>query len=72
MEITTKYNIGDRVWTIDGRHAVCLTVRGVNVRKEYDGVTQSVVCVTEYKGDNIDWTEEAALFPTKEELLNSL
>lgn len=72
MDITTKYNIGDRVWTIDDRHAVCFFITGINVRKEYDDYTQSVINVTEYRGRNVDWTEEAALFPTKEELLNSL
>lgn len=72
MEITTKYDISDKVWTIDDMHAVCFTIAGVNVRKEYDDFTQSVVSVTEYRGDNIDWTEESDLYPTKEELLNSL
>lgn len=72
MEIRTKYNINNKVWTVDGKHAVCFTIRGINVHKEYDDATLSVIDVTQYKGKTVDWTDERDCYSTHEEVRNSI
>lgn len=67
MTIETKYNIGDEVWTIV-EHKVCkYPILSITVKK----IMRTEVIVMYYIG-NCEWRYEEELFPTKEELLNSL
>lgn len=72
MEIKTKYNIGDIVWTIENDHACCFKIKGIQVSvfhyTDDFPETRSVV----YNGDNTEVHREDVCFGTKEELLNSL
>lgn len=70
MTIETKYNIGDEVWAILGTKACKGKVLGVTFAKVEDKLKEF------YYGVNIGLLhgtfKESQLFPTKEELLNSL
>lgn len=72
MNITTKYNIGDRVWAIEGGRAVCFEVKGIQagVFRYSDDLPQAFSVV--YNGDGTEVHREDTCFKKKEELLNSL
>lgn len=75
MELKTKYNIGDKVWTVNNNKAVCFEINGINIihRAVDEGYkTSASMTLIQYKGILIDWTLEENLYVTKEELLNSL
>lgn len=65
MTIETKYNIGDEVWCQTRTDVGCAKIDSI----EIDGK-----CLIYYlEGEDIEgWYFEYELFPTKEELLNSL
>lgn len=66
MIIETKYNVGDEVWlkTHQGR-VYCNTITGIHIY-----IKRDVLIV--YSLLNFADRAESELFPTKEELLNSL
>lgn len=67
MDITTKFSLGDRVWVIQGRRAVCKEVTRVSA-----SATLTAQVVVYNVGDNDEPYTEQEMFPTKEELLASL
>lgn len=68
MKATTKYDIGDRVWSLRDNRAVRLDVTRVIVSIEGDGLCE-VSYSLHYSDGEIP---ESKLFKTKEELLNTL
>ena len=68
MKATTKYDIGDMVWSLRGNRAVRLDVTRVIVSIEGDGLCE-VSYSLHYDDEEIP---ESKLFKTKEELLNTL
>ena len=58
MEIKTKFNLGDKVWTIRDCKAVCFKIGCIL----YDGVTY-------YGETRYDMIIESECFPTKEALM---
>lgn len=68
MKSTTKYDIGDLVWSLRDNHAVRLDVTRVIVSIEGDGLCE--VSYSLHYGD--EEIPESKLFKTKEELLNTL
>ena len=67
MIIETKYNIGDEVWIIFQGEIRNLTIRKIVV----DAFIDNEITI-DYKLSNGRYCYEHQLFPTKEELLNSL
>ena len=68
MKATTKYDIGDWVWSLCNNRAVRLDVTSVIVSIEGDGL-----CEVSYSLHYGDWEiPEIKLFKTREELLNTL
>jgi hypothetical protein len=68
MKATTKYDIGDMVWSLRGNRAVRLDVTRVIVSIEGDDLCE--VSYSLHYGD--EEIPESKLFKTKEELLNTL
>lgn len=77
MTIETKYNIGDYVWAIVENRAQCLRIEGVTVstlNETFDESGKLIsyrIGIKYYLGD-VDWVNDVACFPTKEELIKSL
>lgn len=67
MTINTKFNIGDRVWVILNRHAVCKEITEITVTFTEKRNIVAYTVDSEYEP-----YFEAELFTTKEELLSSL
>lgn len=72
MTIETKYNIGQKVYTVIGLKIRCLTIERIDcyhtanmTRNKYGFSPNPYIGI-------YDSIEEKDLFPTKEELLNSL
>lgn len=68
MKATTKYDIGDMVWSLRDNRAVKLDVTRVIVSIERDGLCE--VSYSLHYGD--EEIPESKLFKTREELLNTL
>ena len=68
MKATTKYDIGDQVWSLRGNRAARLDVTRVIVSIEGDGLCE--VSYSLHYGDGE--INESKLFKTREELLNTL
>ena len=68
MKATTKYDIGDLVWSLRDNHAVRLDVTRVIVSIEGDGLCK--VNYSLHYGD--EEIPESKLFKTREALLNTL
>lgn len=68
MKATTKYDIGDWVWSLRDNRAVRLDVTRVIVSIEGDGLCE--VSYSLHYGD--EEIPESKLFKTREELLNTL
>ena len=68
MKATTKYDIGDWVWSLCNNRAVRLDVTRVIVSIEGDGLCE--VRYSLHYGD--EEIPESKLFKTREELLNTL
>lgn len=66
LVVDTKYNIGDKVWFIDDNQVMQLDITGFSVQVKE---AETVVTYTLHYGMT---RPEENLFPTKEELLNSL
>lgn len=81
MEIQTKYDIGDILWTIDHEDVKKFTVQeiriGVGKAQMNNIIGWEPMCFSkdvfiEYAGNNIDYHAEDKCFRTKEDLINSL
>lgn len=73
MEIATKFNIGDEVWFMNHNKCESSIVKGMkiaSVNGDYLGYVNHVSI--DYSLEEVGIYPECALFPTKEELLNSL
>lgn len=72
MTIETKYNIGDEVWVYLFMRPTRMVVESIEFRK--DGNTESIWYFVVNINDRRECYDanESELFPTKEELLNSL
>ncbi len=71
MTIETKYNIGDKVWVCDtDKHIYVGKISKTRIYLLEDGAYVDCLFCSP-SGWNC-WIAERALFPTKEELLNSL
>jgi hypothetical protein len=72
MTIETKYDIGQKVYTVIGQKIRCLTIERIDCYHT-DNITHNKYGFSPnpYIG-TYDSIEEKDLFPTKEELLNSL
>lgn len=71
MKIETKYNLGDEVW-VDVLDEPCtFIVKGIRVicDKFHKRIVYTLL---EEGGDIFIYLDEKEIFPTKEELLNSL
>ena len=69
MNQQPKYHIGQEVWRISDRKASKVLVNGVViVGKDF----QYYIDKIENLPYDFGWREESELFPTKEELINSL
>ena len=66
MEVNTRFNIGDKVWTVDANKVVMMLITGVVISLEGDA--QDV----KYSFWGHEDIPEALLFKTKDELLESL
>ncbi len=65
MEIKTKFNVGDVLFTINDMHIVSFTVKSVSVFCDKDGKSISYF----EEGKLLDSHKEAECFTSKEELL---
>lgn len=81
MTIETKYNLNDKVWTIDGNRVICFEIEHIHVESNIvnnvtliDSTTlaQSISRSIFYKGANTDIHRECECFPTKQELIKFL
>lgn len=81
MQINTKYNLDDELWTIDHDEVTPFTVQGIRVVHRYTekhnifGWSQTfneLEIKIEYAGEGLDYHSEDKCFKTKEELINSL
>ena len=81
MTIETKYNIGDKLWTLDDNKVTCFTVSKIDTFTTVDSVAatvegtvigQKISKPIMYGGSNTGMHYESECFPTKEELINSL
>lgn len=70
MTIETKYNIGDEVWYIIGEKAKQGKVLGITITETSEKITGYYYVVS--NGPSHCSFIEQSLYPTKEELLNSL
>ena len=80
MTIETKYNLGDKVWVMDGATPRELTVR--KIKAELDGWNGSIKSPRQSEGYFLcsgntafchhEWYNKNVVFPTKETLLQSL
>lgn len=74
MEIKTKYNIGDEVWTMENNRAELVTIKEITIKvcrsneilEKYTLICRLLTQIYEITRCDDD------LFPTKEELLASL
>ena len=66
MEITTKYDIGQDVWTSDGEEAIRKKIIGVQI--EINGTQRSIAYKVRGSANETDFYYEHALFATREEL----
>lgn len=67
MEIKTKFNIGDKVWTIYNDKVQTITINKIKI--ECSSSQPIITYMQDYVSDYFD---EKKLFKTKEELLKSL
>lgn len=67
MEIKTKYNIGSRVYLINDNRVDCTFVDSIMIEIEGDKVYEKYSL-----NSRRDWYDVSQLFPSKEELINSL
>ena len=81
MTIETKYNIGDRLWTIDDNKVTCFTVSRIDTSTTVDSIAATVEGTVigqkmsrpiQYGGSSTGLHYESECFPTKEELIESL
>lgn len=72
MKIETKYNIGDEVWIIDhNQKVVCTRIDDIHIEyKSYTPFDDEALLIVYIIGGRE--RREKFVFPTKEELLNSL
>ena len=71
MNIKTKYNIGDEVWTSFGEIPMLCEIKGIEVI-EVEGFLKVVYSVSAQDERIFGSRFSGELFPTKEELLKSL
>ena len=77
MTIDTRYNIGDKVWTIVENRIQYLCIQDFAIETSsvvFNDKCEFVSCglrIQYYLG-NSEWVEEDMCFPTKEELIKSL
>lgn len=76
MTITTKYNIGDKVWVMRNDHPIQDEIDSIEMESTKN-MPNLVVCVFIVKQSNSQPADiyrhnEIYCFPTKEELLKSL
>lgn len=64
MQVTTKFNVGDEVFTIKDMRIYSFIIKSVNVFCSKSGVKKS------YGDDSYSFYEEEDCFKFKEELLN--
>lgn len=64
MQVITKFNVGDEVFTIKDMHIYSFIINNVNVFCSKSGVKIS------YGDDSYSFYEEEDCFKSKEELLN--
>ena len=70
MEIKTKYNIGDKVWVMNGDdEPVEFIIANIEIRK-HNWCHRLLIFYMDEAEDVVGLEEE--VFPTKEELLKSL
>jgi len=74
MNIKTKFNIGDKVWTIDHDSFYKFTITDINCRvyKDYGGKIGTVISYNDGTHDTYDYYGEHRVKATKEELSNLL
>ena len=68
MEITTKYNIGQEVWTSDGYEPIRKKIIGVQI--EINGTQRSIAYKVRGAANETDFYYEDGLFATLEDLSN--
>lgn len=71
MKIETKYNVGQEVWTVNDKHAKRFIITAVMVVESLYAPDISAISI-KYKGNIIDWTDEADCYLTKEELIDTI
>lgn len=79
MEIKTKYNIGDKVWTMNDNTPTCITIRTITTVTREDNSTIVFYVSQETFADSLPLSDdvifnqrqfvEHSVFPSKEELL---
>lgn len=74
MEVKTKFNLGDEVWTMENNKAVSGSIKELTINICINGkITIKYTIKVLWKSQIWDTTRyEEELFPTKEELLKSL
>ena len=70
MTIETNYNIGDEVWYVD-KSVKHRTIDAIKVEQKRRGMGWIGEPTINYRV-GCEWWPESKLFPTKEELINSL
>lgn len=72
MDISTKYNPGDILWTIDDNKLTSFKVTGITIDTQAVSETHNAMTI-KYWGDILeDGHTEYECFPSKGELLQSL
>ena len=76
MEIKTKYNLGDKVWLMWANRAIQREISRIYVCINYKEKYETYGLMLEDDEDDVDISEiehePEDLFPTKQELLDSL
>ena len=80
MEIKTKYNIGDEMWTMHDNKVICFTIKGINIKVEDKTLVEYISSEKfkqhSYFSDRLEYMplyiKEEKVFLTREELLKSL
>lgn len=71
MEIKTKYNLNEKVWTIDNNHIVCFEIKCIQFMASNfsDVAARSTV----YAGDHTETVHrEEDCYPTREGLIDAI
>ena len=71
MKITTKYSLGDEIYTMCNNKVLVEHIKSISINITIDH-KGSLITETRYESNNSWWLNEDKVFSSKEELLNAL